>query len=76
MDDGLLDLESSIKMLLDKSSALEGKLNEMRHCEGEMKDLLSVLDKLLGRLPEEAIQEFTSSEAYKLYEKVLERYGI
>ena len=76
MDDGLSDLEASIKMLLDKSSALEAKLDEMRQCEGEMKDLLSVLDKLLGRLPEDAIQEFTSSDAYKLYEKVLDRYGI
>lgn len=76
MDDGLSDLESSIKMLLDKSSTMEGKLGEMRECEAEMKELLVVLDKLLGKLPEDAIQEFTGSDAYKLYEKVLDRYGI
>lgn len=76
MDDSLFDLEASIKSLLDKSSALEGKLKEMQECEGEMKELLAVLDKLLGKLPEAAIQEFTSSEVYRLYEKVLDRYGI
>jgi hypothetical protein len=76
IDDSMSDLEASIKSLLDRNSASEDKLKEMRECEGEMKELLAVLDKLLGKLPEAAIEEFTSSEAYKLYEKVLDRYGI
>lgn len=42
----------------------------------EVKKLLVVIDELLGKLPKEVIDEFVKSEEYKLYEKVLDRYGV
>ncbi len=42
----------------------------------DVKKLLIVMDELLGKLPKDVIDEFVKSEDYKLYEKVLDRYGV
>lgn len=76
LDEGISALEASMKEILDRIPSLEKRLDEMRSQEGEVKDLLKALDGLLEHLPEAVIQEFTDSDAYRLYEKVLERYGI
>jgi len=38
--------------------------------------LLAITDDLLGKLPEDVISEFASSEDFKLYKKVMDRYNI
>ena len=76
IDDLMSSFEDAMKALLEKTSSFEEKLGKMQEGADEVKELLKILDRLLGRLPEEAVQEFTQSEGYRLYEKVLERYGI
>ncbi|MGC9060879.1 MAG: hypothetical protein ACP5JR_06595 [Thermoplasmata archaeon] len=44
--------------------------------EEEMRKVLKALDDLLGALPEEKITDFALSEEFRIYEKLLKRYGI
>jgi len=76
LESALVRVESAIKRLLLDKSDTEGKLKEIAEDENELTRLLKALDQLLGQLPEDAIQRFTQSDEYKLYEKTLERYGI
>ena len=76
LESALVRVESSIKKLLLEKSDAEGKLKEIAEDENELTKLLKAMDQLLGQLPEAAIQKFTQSDDYKLYEKTLERYGI
>ncbi|MEM4308387.1 MAG: hypothetical protein QXU48_04930 [Thermoplasmata archaeon] len=49
---------------------------EVELSEEEIARVLKTLDELLGNLPEEKISEFAMSEEFKLYEKLLKKYGI
>ncbi len=44
--------------------------------DDEIRKMLSITDELLGKLPEEVIDEFAQSEDFKLYEKVMSKYKI
>ena len=44
--------------------------------DDEIKQLLNITDELLGKLPDEVIDEFAQSEDFKLYEKVMIKYKI
>ena len=37
---------------------------------------LEITDNLLGKLPDEVIDEFVKSKDYELYEKVIKKYKI
>ncbi|MFH1403723.1 MAG: hypothetical protein ABIH11_05580 [Candidatus Altiarchaeota archaeon] len=43
---------------------------------GEIQKVLSILDELLGRLPDEEVEEFAKSKEYELYVKLLESYNV
>jgi len=76
--------------LLEKIEVLEEKLadanrereelrEQLKKLEESRKDvstLLKVLDQLLGKLPPEIIDEFSKSENFRLYEKVLDDLNI
>jgi hypothetical protein len=42
----------------------------------ELKRVLKALDTLLEKLPENVISQFANTEEFKLYERVLDRYGV
>jgi hypothetical protein len=42
----------------------------------DIKRVLVVLDDLLGKLPDRAIEEFSRSKDFELYDKVLKKYGV
>ena len=42
----------------------------------EIKKVLAIADNLLGKLPEEVIDEFVKSKDFELYEKIIEKYKI
>lgn len=42
----------------------------------DIKNVLAITDNLLGKLPEEVIDEFVKSKDYELYEKVIRKYRI
>ncbi len=44
--------------------------------DDEVRTLLTITDELLGKLPEEVIAEFASSDGFVLYEKIMNKYHI
>ena len=42
----------------------------------ELKKVIGYLDELLGQLPEETVREFSRSEYFNLYKKVIEELGV
>ncbi len=42
----------------------------------ELKKVISYLDELLGQLPEDTVREFSRSEYFNLYKKVIEELGV
>ncbi|MFH0860380.1 MAG: hypothetical protein V1921_04210 [Candidatus Altiarchaeota archaeon] len=42
----------------------------------DVRKVLRMLDNLLEKLPDDAVKEFANSEDFRLYEKVLRKYGI
>ncbi len=49
---------------------------DVKPCDPDVKKVLEVMDKLLGSLPSDKIDEFTKTPDYELYQKVLKRYSI
>jgi DNA repair exonuclease SbcCD ATPase subunit len=76
LDDRMSSLESQIRKAAEAKEEADLKLRELVGEEDEVRKLLRALDKLLGQLPELAIQKFTQSEDYRLYERVLDRLKI
>ena len=68
--------EQGAARLLSESASNRERLKEVEEQENETKQLLKALDQLLGKLPEDVIQQFTQSDDYRLYERVLDRYKI
>jgi hypothetical protein len=48
----------------------------MEEGEEEVRTLLKALDGLLGQLPPEAVERFSKTDEFKLYERVLDRLKI
>jgi len=42
----------------------------------ELRRVLKKLDELLGKLPEDVVKEFSASEDFAVYERVLKKYGV
>lgn len=76
MDDRMSSLESQIRKVVEEKEESDLRLRDLIGEEDEVRRLLRALDQLLGQLPESAIQKFTQSEDYALYEGVLERLKI
>jgi hypothetical protein len=60
---------------------LQGKEKQKTHppsleLDEDIKKVLLMTDSLLAELPEEVLNEFVQSEAFELYEKVLNKYKI
>ncbi|MEM2839010.1 MAG: hypothetical protein QW505_00680 [Thermoplasmata archaeon] len=55
---------------------LQEQLRKLEESRKDVSTLLKVLDQLLGKLPPEIIDEFSKSENFRLYEKVLDDLNI
>ena len=51
-------------------------VNQDGSMDQDVLKLLAITDDLLGKLPEDVISEFASSEDFKLYKKVMNKYNI
>lgn len=76
LDDSMASLESQIRKAAEAKEEADLRLRELVGEEDEVRKLLRALDQLLGQLPASAIQKFTQSEDYRLYEQVLDRLDI
>ena len=65
----IYSMKEETKMIM---SAVKMRAEE----ENELKHLLKVLDDLLESLPKKKIKEFSKSEDFALYERVLDRYHV
>jgi chromosome segregation ATPase len=70
------ELESQIAGLIEDKMALQENMSEASAVDEDMKNLLKVLDQLLGELPEEAIEKFSKSKEFAIYERVLDKFEI
>lgn len=57
-------------------NAFHQPLEQQGGMDQDVLKLLVITDDLLGKLPEDVISEFASSEDFKLYKKVMDRYNI
>ena len=76
IESGLSAIEETTRRLVSEHAEDRARITAVEEQEGDLKRLLAALDQLLGKLPEDAIQRFTQSDDYKLYERVLDRYKI
>ncbi|MBS3802290.1 MAG: hypothetical protein KGY65_06025 [Candidatus Thermoplasmatota archaeon] len=58
------------------SSTPNSTSSEVTSVDEDLIKLLKITDDLLGKLPEEVIEEFSQSEDFSLYEKVMKKYDI
>ena len=58
------------------SSPINSTSDEETTVDEDLIKLLKITDDLLGKLPEEVIKEFSQSEDFSLYEKVMKKYDI
>ncbi len=72
----LSSLEGLVRDLVTSRSELEQKVSQMGEGEEEVRTLLKALDGLLGQLPPEAVERFSKTDEFKLYERVLDRLKI
>jgi hypothetical protein len=70
------ELEEAIEKIIDEKQKLEGEIGDMRGAEAHVREVLKEVDDLLGKLPEEEIRRFARSEAFKRYEKLMERLDL
>jgi len=70
------ELEEAIEKILDEKQKLEGEIGGLRGAEAHVREVLKEVDDLLGKLPEEEIRRFARSEAFKRYEKLMERLDL
>jgi len=67
------DFESGMQQYIVEKKEVE-KENPL--LDEDIKNVLAITDNLLGKLPEEVIDEFVKSKDYELYEKVIKKYKI
>ncbi len=70
------DLEKELERVREEKEMVMKKELDIDLERDEIGEILTVLDTLLGHLPEEKISEFASSEHFELYEKVLDAFEI
>lgn len=76
LDDMIADLEKQIGELIVEKADLQVKMQEASIMDEDLKRLLKVMDQMLGQLPEDAIERFSKSDEFALYERILDRFKI
>ncbi len=69
----LIDELETLKL---EKERLEKKIEDSLHLDGEVIEIIKLMDDLLEDLPEDKIKAFANSEEFELYEKVLDKLGI
>jgi len=69
-------LEEQIGTLISEKVDLQAKIQSATVVDEDLRKLLKVLDQMLGQLPEDAIERFSKSDDFTLYERILDRLKI
>lgn len=70
------ELEESIEKAVEERTRTARQLDELGTLQEEARQVLKVLDDLLGQLPDKLIREFARSEAFERYERLMKRLGL
>lgn len=73
---GLFRLSKERKVVKEKGKELQKALEQPFKDYKDVRKVLGIIDELLSKLPDEEIEKFAKSEAAKIYEKVMKKYGI
>ena len=76
LDGMIAELEKQIGELIVEKVDLQAKMQEASIIDEDLKRLLKVMDQMLGQLPEDAIERFSKSDEFALYERILDRFKI
>jgi len=76
LDSMITALEAEIGGLISEKVDLQKKISEASLMDEDLRKLLKVLDQMLGELPEAAIERFSKSDEFALYEKVLDKFKV
>jgi chromosome segregation ATPase len=76
LDEKLSMKEKDLQETTDKKLRLEALNDELTELHKKVKDILAMIDELLGKLPDDEIKRFAQSEDYKRYAEVLDKYSI
>ncbi|WP_029783051.1 hypothetical protein [Leptospira interrogans] len=60
----------------DQTEAIVGELSGDVPSKDEMKRIMTYLDELLGNLPDDLIREFSRSDYFELYKKLMKQIGV
>ncbi|EMN48392.1 hypothetical protein LEP1GSC088_1748 [Leptospira interrogans str. L1207] len=60
----------------DQTEAIVGELSGEVPSKDEMKRIMTYLDELLGNLPDDLIREFSRSDYFELYKKLMKQIGV
>ena len=74
LDDKIARLEATVSRLEKERQAVQAAENAAKEFDEDLKKVLKVVDDLLGKLPDDSIDAFAKSDAFKMYQKVLDRY--
>jgi len=70
-------VSESVNNDFEKKSEAEEQINPLNQTmDEEILKLLAITDELLGKLPQDVISDFASSDDFILYEKVMKKYNI
>ncbi len=76
LDATIGQLEEQIGALINEKVELQVKMREATMVDDDLRKLLKVLDQMLGQLPEDAIERFSKSDEFTLYERILDKFKI
>ncbi|EMM98744.1 hypothetical protein [Leptospira noguchii] len=60
----------------DQTETITGQLSGDVPSKDEMKRIMTYLDELLGNLPDDLIREFSRSDYFELYKKLMKQIGV
>lgn len=75
-EERIRQLEEEVNKSKEDLDKIVREVEGQRNVQGEIKNLLKVLDDLLGKLPEAIITEFAQSKEFDLYDKVMKHYKL
>lgn len=76
LDSMIAQVEREIAAIITEKVELRQSMTDAQAMDDDLRKLLRVLDQMLGQLPEEAIERFSKSEEFAIYEKILDRLKI
>jgi hypothetical protein len=69
-------LETELNANRERMEKIEKEHAELKGLQDEIKDVMKVIDDLLGKLPEDEIESFAKSKDYEQYEKILKKLSL